>query len=474
MENRNNIIGIVLNAIVFLFAQIAFSQTVKFDFSGKTKEENKISIREVGFGMLPLADVSFGKIPTDANNPGATDGRGMIVAADPGEGAMVYFPPVITTHPVLIRCYVRTTNSDSSVYLASIDLGKNVFVSTITPNYGRFFDEKYQRLSFVVTSSSNIGIQPILQIADFTEPDVLMAYVDNVEIIVMESGKYYSEAFINGGDIDPYSVSADDCPSIPIQPTPTPVSISTDNLPQEITIDIPNLQADATPLEMVLIPSGSFIMGSPETEIDRDDDETQHPVTITKPFYLGKYEITNAQWNSMLNIKELLPAGNRNLPKVNITWDDSLAFIQQLNLTKQRSFRLPTEAEWEYACRAGTTTSYYWGDNANDDEELNRKYAVYSCDGGGCESKKAGSKLPNPCGIYDMSGNVSEWCLNWYYPYPNILEVNPFGPPIGESHVARGGFFFGYSYQMRSAKRDFNMPDNASAIVGFRILKEVE
>ncbi|MBC7324568.1 MAG: formylglycine-generating enzyme family protein, partial [Moorella sp. (in: Bacteria)] len=116
---------------------------------------------------------------------------------------------------------------------------------------------------------------------------------------------------------------------------------------------------------MVLIPAGTFMMGSPNNEQDRSSNEgPQHQVTLTKPFYLGKYEVTQAQWKAVMGSNPSYFRGN-NLPVEQVSWNDCQTFIQRLNQLGQGTFRLPTEAEWEYACRAGTTTRFYWGDDPN-------------------------------------------------------------------------------------------------------------
>ncbi|RJP32347.1 MAG: formylglycine-generating enzyme family protein, partial [Candidatus Omnitrophota bacterium] len=134
-----------------------------------------------------------------------------------------------------------------------------------------------------------------------------------------------------------------------------------------ISVSLPGLPSGAKPLEMVLIPAGTFTMGSPSSEKDRDDDEgPQHQVTISKPFYIGKYPVTQAQWLAVMgtNPAEGYGVGN-DYPVYNISWNDCQEFIKKLNQMGQGEFRLPTEAEWEYACRAGTTTRFFWGNDLN-------------------------------------------------------------------------------------------------------------
>jgi|GEM_PF-1077540 len=240
-------------------------------------------------------------------------------------------------------------------------------------------------------------------------------------------------------------------------------------------------------LEMVLIPAGKFIMGSPEEEKDRADDEDQHEVTITKPFYMGKYEVTQEQWESVMGSNPSSDKGAK-LPVTEVSWNDCQEFIKKLNEKTKGGFRLPTEAEWEYACRAGTTTAYSFGDTINPQD------ANY--DGSGIFKPVAvGSYKANAFGLYDMHGNVWEWCEDWYgwfsHAVPllnfhgNVWEwcedwygkyskgpvTNPKGLDSGSYRVLRGGSFLAYARYSRSADRDNLSPDNRIFNDGFRLAR---
>ena len=201
-------------------------------------------------------------------------------------------------------------------------------------------------------------------------------------------------------------------------------------------------------LEMVLIPAGTFMMGSPESEEDRYSNETQHKVTLTKPFYLGKFTITQEQWKLLMRKSPggwSLPKGDH-LPITYLSWVDCQEFIKKLNASTKGGYRLPTEAEWEYACRAGTKTMYSFGDeitpnNANYDDSDKGKPVT------------GGSYKPNAFGLYDMHGNVWEWCEEWFGDYPTGEVTDPQGPPIGESRILRGGSFDFSGSFARSAMR---------------------
>jgi len=212
-------------------------------------------------------------------------------------------------------------------------------------------------------------------------------------------------------------------------------------------------------LEMVLIPAGKFVMGSPESEKDRSDDETQHEVTLTKAYYMGKYEVTQEQWEALMGNNRSFTKGAK-LPVTDVSWNDCQDFIKKLNEKTNGNYRLPTEAEWEYACRAGTTTAYSVGD------------ANYGNDGG--NTKAVGSFKPNAFGLYDMHGNVSEWCEDWYAKYPEGPVTDPKGPATGErSCVLRGGSFFDDGSLARSSARvsNYGSLGTGGYDVGFRLAR---
>ena len=216
-------------------------------------------------------------------------------------------------------------------------------------------------------------------------------------------------------------------------------------------------------LEMVLVPAGKFKMGSPESEKGRSKAETLHEVTLTKPFYMGKYEVTQEQWEAVMGNNPSIRKGAK-LPVTNVSWEDCQDFIKKLNAKTNGGYRLPTEAEWEYACRAGTTTAYSFGDkitpkDANYDDSKIGKPAV------------TGSYKPNAFGLYDMHGNVSEWCEDWHDDYPAGAVIDPKGPGTGESRVVlRGGSFFYNVSTARSSNRFFYTPTFRYFNYGFRLV----
>jgi formylglycine-generating enzyme required for sulfatase activity len=193
-------------------------------------------------------------------------------------------------------------------------------------------------------------------------------------------------------------------------------------------------------------------MGSPESESGRSGDEHHHQVTLTRPYYLGVYPVTQEEYERVMGSNPSGFKGKRH-PVENVSWDDAMAFIAQLNTLASKkslggSYRLPTEGEWEYACRAGTTTAYSFGDS---ESEL-KKYGWYF-ENSRITTHPVGEKLPNGWGLYDMHGNVWEWCADWYDDYPIIAVTDPTGPTVGSFRVFRGGSWNFVAAYCRSADR---------------------
>ncbi len=220
-------------------------------------------------------------------------------------------------------------------------------------------------------------------------------------------------------------------------------------------------------LEMVYIPGGTFMMGSPETEKQRWESESpQHKVTI-EPFYMSKYPITQAQWQAiMANNPSRFKDDNRPVEKV--SWHEAVAFCKQLSEKTNQNYSLPTEAQWEYACRAGTTTPFYFGEtittdlanydgNYSYDSELEGIYRQ--------ETTKVGMFPPNAFGLYDMHGNVYEWCIDPWHDdyYENTSSDSRF--------CLRSGSWLSSAWRVRSAYRNRDMPTNRNHNVGFRICR---
>ncbi len=226
------------------------------------------------------------------------------------------------------------------------------------------------------------------------------------------------------------------------------------------TLKVIDLSNDVK-LEMILIPKGKFFMGSPDTEKGRGANELIHEVTISKSFFMGKFEVTQEQWQVVLGENPSEIKGIK-LPVTNVSWNDSLRFIKKLNEITKRSFRLPTEAEWEYACRGNTKTAYSF------DAELLPSQANFF----GSDLAKpvpVGSYKPNALGLYDMHGNVWEWCNDWFAAYSKNPAIDPQGPVNGEYRVLRGGSFVNRELSIRSAVRFLDTASYSFEFRGFRL-----
>jgi len=227
--------------------------------------------------------------------------------------------------------------------------------------------------------------------------------------------------------------------------------------PVKIEVTAKEAEAIIVALEkdMVLIPAGKFQMGPPGQE---------HEVTLTKPYYMGKYEVTQEQWIA-LGCENLSVYKGANLPAINVSWFDSQEFIKKLNAKTDGGYRLPTEAEWENACRAGTTTAYSFGDKITPSD------ANYNDSKVG-KPMKVGSYFPNAFGLYDTHGNVWEWCEDWYAAYPKKSVVDPKGPETGTYRVLRGGGFLTDDASALSFGRiHLRTPDLRYDAMGFRLAK---
>ena len=231
-------------------------------------------------------------------------------------------------------------------------------------------------------------------------------------------------------------------------------------------------------LEMVWVPAGAFTMGSPTSEADRQSDrEDEHNVSLTKGFYLGKYEVTQAQYEAVMtgNTDSLSATpsqwpNNPNRPVEKVSWADAQIFLTRLNAQQSANipagwaYVLPTESQWEYASRAGTTTMYSWGN------DINATRANYSVSGLS-QTRDVGQYAANPWGFFDMHGNVWEWTADWYqaaYPTGNPV-VDPTGPASGSDKVRRGGSWGNDWTLLRSAKRSYSTPSYRIGSIGFRV-----
>jgi len=236
----------------------------------------------------------------------------------------------------------------------------------------------------------------------------------------------------------------------------------TNSLPKEYTADL----GGGVRLEMVLIPAGEFMMGSPDSDRSASSDEKpQHRVRITKPFYIGKYPVTQEQWTAVMGVNPSHFQGPKN-PVEWVSWEDCLRFLRRLNeKAGGGKWQFPTEAQWEYACRAGSTTIFCYG---NEEAGLD-EYGWYDKISGG-KSHPVGEKKPNAWGLYDMNGSIWQWVLDWYdrdY-YAHSPTDDPTGPATGTDRVSHGGSWASPARSARSANHGRIEADHHGSHLGFR------
>ena len=267
------------------------------------------------------------------------------------------------------------------------------------------------------------------------------------------------------------------------------------NFIAEVPANQPKVLTNSIDMKLVLIPKGTFMMGSPPDEKGSDPDERRHEVTISRDYHLGMHEVTQAQYKKIMGknpshfqgdaVAERHPETNRvvkevdsaNHPVERVSWEDAVEFCQRLSALPEekkagRVYRLPTEAEWEYACRAGTKTAYSFGSQLNGTQANCNGNFPYGTDKKGPYLEKTTSvgKYPaNAWGLYDMHGNVWEWCAECHDEYPKGSATDPRGPEDGSDRVVRGGSWFSVAVSCRSANRDWIVPSRRIFGLGFRV-----
>lgn len=242
--------------------------------------------------------------------------------------------------------------------------------------------------------------------------------------------------------------------------------------------------ANSLDMTFMLIPAGTFTMGSPADEEGRKRNETQHEVTIGKPFYMQTTEVTVKQWRDIMGSPFFFKkSGTDDMPVTSVSWDDCMEFLHNLNARNEGVYRLPTEAEWEYACKGGKASIFGWGESIDCTKAM---YANNRLKAGDClkfvkskglatdEPAPVKSFAPNGWGLYDMTGNVWEWCQDWYGPYPKGPTVDPKGPLSGSEKVRRGGSWYGPWQRCRCANRNYSHPASRYQTTGFRLVREAE
>ncbi len=284
--------------------------------------------------------------------------------------------------------------------------------------------------------------------------------------------------------------------AVPAQPRSAPVPVAP---APERRAEPPREMVNSIGMKFMLIPAGTFVMGSPESEGGRSDEEQQHEVEITRPFYLGVYPVTQAQWRAVLGNnpswfcatgggKDKVKGMNTDyFPVEQVSWEDAVTFLKKLaalpeEVKEGRKYRLPSEAEWEYSCRGGVMssskpfhfkqpTSSLSSTQANFDGNFPYPYGGAARGPYRQTTTPVGSFEPNALGIYDMHGNVGEWCADWYDKdyYQNSPKADPPGPSGGSVRVLRGGSWFSYGQGCRAACRGGGRPSYRYDYLGFRV-----
>ena len=246
-------------------------------------------------------------------------------------------------------------------------------------------------------------------------------------------------------------------PTVAQQPVVQPTVSNSDN----ITIPV----KDGISIDMVRVEAGTFTMGAtPEMVNSYGYEKPAHQVTLTNDYYIGKYEVTQALWKVVMGNNPSCFKGD-NLPVENVCWDDCQKFISKLNSITGKNFRLPTEAEWEYAACGGKKSRGYQYSGSN-----NLSDVAWYTDNSGSKTHTVGSKQANELGIYDMSGNVYEWCQDWFGSYSSSSQVNPTGANSGSYRVIRGGSWSFTAGVCRSSCRDIYAPDDRGYNLGLRLV----
>ena len=231
------------------------------------------------------------------------------------------------------------------------------------------------------------------------------------------------------------------------------------------TPNVKTFYANGVSFEMVEVRGGTFRMGGTSEQggdADSDDEYPVHSVTLSG-YYIGKTEVTQPLWKAVMGCNPSRFKGD-NMPVECVSWDDCQEFLRKLNSLTSQNFRLPTEAEWEFACRGGNNSRGYKYSGSNYIDNV----AWYDGNSGG-KAHPVATKLPNELGIYDMSGNVYEWCSDWCGGYTSGAQTNPKGPYDGSDRVCRGGNWFGLSVSCRSSARSHDSPDKRTYCCGLRL-----
>jgi len=269
----------------------------------------------------------------------------------------------------------------------------------------------------------------------------------------------------------PGNTEAESLIAVPVRSTGNAGTLIAANSPSDQRDHAGQIVTNSSGIRFAWIPPGSFLMGSPAGEKEREGHEAQHRATLTKGCFMGVHPVTQGQWRHVMGENPSRFKGDT-LPVEQVSWDDCIAFCKRLSEREGKHYRLPTETEWEWACRAGTITPFHFGETILPEQANYDSNYVYGTGTPGTPRKQttpAGAFPANAWGLFDMHGNVWEWCLDWYGVYPTGESVDYQGPKAGVERVIRGGAWNQILRRCRSASRDFENPRKRRKDVGFRI-----
>ncbi|MBF0227946.1 MAG: SUMF1/EgtB/PvdO family nonheme iron enzyme [Desulfobacterales bacterium] len=323
----------------------------------------------------------------------------------------------------------------------------------------------YGKLS-VDVEPSNARVK-VSGISSFSNGMSLLPGEYSIEISANEYKSKSLRVYLKGGEDKTLNINLERKNVIP------PVVIKEE--PKIITEDYPSF-TNSIGQKFVYIKPGTFMMGSPPDEKGRYSNEVQHQVTLTKGFYMQTTEVTQGQWKAVMgnNNPSYFKDCGDDCPVEQVSWNDCQDFIKKLNQMEGKDYRLPTEAEWEYAARAGSTTAFSFGDCLSTSQaNYDGNYPLENCPNGEYRVKTIAveSFLPNAWGLYDMHGNVYEWCSDWYGSYSSSAVVDPTGASTGSYRVIRGGRCYSLAQYCRSADRSYGSPSARNYGLGARLAR---
>lgn len=452
------------------------------EIAGKGEEGGHLILGFFGHGVQYGADAYFCPYDTNLRQRKDEDGKGTfdgnIPLLEPDPATMVSMRDMLVAirlsdakYKILLADCCRDDPHRARGGLTSRAFGADFQASDLPDNAAAFFacskDEKaYELDEFGHGAFTKAFLDAFQLAAKPTANELSVALVSRVEALVKPRGVQQTvRSKIN--DVVDFGIINLTASVIKNSPEMKRAAASaSDALPRTIT--------NSVGAKLMLINPGAFMMGSPESDTDADSDEKpQHRVTLTRPYYLGETELTQEQWKKVMGTEpwkgKISVHEGDNYPATYVSWEDAVAYCQRLSELERRNYRLPTEAEWEYACRAGTSTRFSFGDDANQFLRFGwfNANTATSNENFAHEVKQ---KLPNSFDLYDMHGNVFEWCGDWYGAYESGSAMDPLGVREGSGRIRRGGCWFYESSECRAPFRDEAAPLTRNYALGFRLL----